>query len=328
MAVLSLAFLTLMTLALPHAFIALPAEAAAEIGGAAESARAGAMAPLERARMLTLSATIGLLILAVPFWAEAVVRLGWIERGRPGCGVRRADRRRAVHVLACALVPPLRPGLSPATMRGRVWLPAFGWRVVSRPLGRRVQRAFGWPMLAVGLLILPVLAAEVALAEQVRGHAGLALGLDVATRVIWFAFALEFLIVLAVTPRKIEYAVRHWVDLVIILLPFAAFLRGLQVLRAGQLLKAQQMSKLAATYRLRGLAVKLLQAVLLLRVLERLSDGIAKRRIDKIRETISRRREEIGDLETEMHDLRAGLARRLRAKRAARREARHNEARP
>ena len=336
MVVLALAFLALMTLALPHTFVVLPEEAASAVAAEIEvlepsaaveaEAPAAKLSPLERAHLLTMTAVVGLVILAIPFWAEAVVRLLWIERGPLGaCGVPRADRKRVLHVIACALVPPLRPGLNPAKMRERCWLPIFGWRVTSRPLSRRVQKLFGIPMLLIGLLILPVLLAEMALAEQVRQHAALALGLDIATRLIWFAFALEFLILLAVTPRKVEYAVRHWVDLVIILLPFAAFLRSLQVVRAGQLLKAQQMSKLAVTYRLRGLAIKVLQAVLLLRVLENLSDGMAKKRIRKVRETIARRTEEISELNAELIELRASLAERLRKKRLAKRKSESEE---
>jgi hypothetical protein len=313
MVVLAIAFIGLMTLALPHAFVSLD-----QVHDAVDLREA--LSPLERAQLLTTTAASGLALLAIPFWLEAGVRLFWLERPDPErCGVPRLRRSRVLHILVCALVPPLRTGLSPATLPGRVWLPGLGWRMSSRPLSRRVQRAMGVPMLAIGLLILPVLVMEVAFAKLVREHEALALGLDVATRVIWLAFALEFVLLLAVTPRKLEHAVRHWVDLVIILLPFAAFLRSLQVLRAAQLLKAQQMSKLAATYRLRGLAIKLLQALLLLRVLENLSDGLARRRIAKVRETIDRRQEEIGELEHELVDLRSGLARRLWVKRRRKR---------
>ncbi len=317
---LSLAFLGLMTLALPHSFIAADGEDLPDIQEVRQMPRAQ-RSPLERAELLTHSAAIGLAVLAIPFWVEAAARLIWVERGPTGtCGVPRPSKRRTMHLVACALVPPLRPGLSPASMPGRTWLPIFGWRVASRPLSRRVQKAFSIPMIGIGLLILPVLALELTAADYIHSVHGLALGLDVATRIIWFAFALEFLVMLAVTPRKLEYATRHWVDLVIILLPFAAFLRSFQIIRAGQILKAQRMSKLAQTYRLRGLAVKLLQAVLMLRVLETLSDGMAKKRIDKVRETMRRHREELQELDEELVELRSTLASRLRRKRAKRRE--------
>ena len=222
-------------------------------------------------------------------------------------------------MIAGCLVPPVRVGLTPASLPGRMWLPIFGWRRTTKTLSRRVQRAFGVPMLLIGLLILPVLVTEFAFADVMRDKVGVATGVDVATRLIWLAFALEFTVLLAVTPRQIEYVKTHWVDLVIILLPFLAFLRSLQLIRVGQLMKAQKLSKLAATYRLRGLAVKVLQSILVLRVLENISAGLAKRRIDKVRENIHRRVEEIAELQEEMVVLRQELAVRLKKKRAKRR---------
>ena len=317
MVLLSLLFLAVMTLALPHTFVTLPGEVAASEMTPGMVARASA---LERIDRISHWAVGVLVVLAIPFWLEAIARLLVLERGPAGtCLVPRPTTRRKLQLLAGCLVPPIRTGLSPATLPGRMWLPLFGWRKTTRVLARHVQRAFGMPMLVVGLLILPVLIAEFAFADVLARNAGLATGVDVATRVIWLAFALEFTVMLAVTPRKLEYAIRHWVDLVIILLPFLAFLRSLQVVRVGQLIRAQRISQLAATYRLRGLAVKLLQAILVLRVLESISDALARRRIMKVHEQMHRRAEEIEEMQQEMVELRAELAKRIRRKRAKRR---------
>ena len=304
---LALVFLVVMAPALPHAFVSI--DDGASTGGT----------PAQRLTLLNNLAVAALLVLAAPFWIEAILRLAYVERptgrrsGAPG-----PSRGRIAWILCCALVPPLRTGLHPATMRGHMWLPLIGWRRTSARLARQVQRAFGMPMLLIGLLILPVLVGELLLSQQVQASPGLALGLDVATRLIWLAFALEFIIMMAVTPRRTEYAFRHWVDLVIILLPFVAFLRSLRVLRAGQLLKAQQMSQLARTYRLRAVAVKLLQALLLLRVLEGISERAAKGRISRLRDQITRRHAEIEELQAELRELRLELARRKRSKRSRR----------
>ena len=311
MTVLALVFLAVMTLALPHSFIS--------VDDAEVIATPSRLTPLERSRLLSITAAGVLALLAIPFWAESLTRLLYVENGAAACGVPRATRSRKFHLIAVALVPPLRATLNPATLPERAWLPLMGWRRETRHLSRHVQKAFGIPMLLVGLLILPVLGIEMAFSDLVYEHEGLALGLDCATRLIWLAFALEFLVVLSVTPRKLEYAIRHWVDLVIILLPFLAFLRSLQIIRAGQLLRAGRMSKLASTYRLRGLAVKLLQAFLMLRVLENASETMARKKIDRVRETIGRREEEIQDLRAELKEMRSGLARRLRERRAAKR---------
>ncbi|MEM1013918.1 MAG: hypothetical protein AAGI46_17060, partial [Planctomycetota bacterium] len=275
--------------------------------------------PLERSAMLSVAARITLVFIALPFWAEFFLRIVWIERGRSDCRVPAWRRTRLAHLLAVALVPPLRPTLGPASMRRWNWLPGLGWRRDTRELARKVQRAIGGPMLFIALLILPVLLVQMLFDDVVQNVESLALALDVAIRLIWLAFTVEFLVVLSVTPRKLEHAIKHWVDLIIILLPFAAFARTLRLVRLGQLMRAGQMTKLASTYRLRGLAVKLMQAVLMLRVLESVSGSMARRRIAKIEETIERRREEIADLEQERREVRSDLARRLAEQRAKKR---------
>lgn len=352
---LALIFLAVMAPALPHAFMTLPDEAAGQVAvdGGGGDATYGSSAAREPASdpgaesatseprslpqaesrrhwqhlgLVNDLAVVALLLLAAPFWIEAFGRLAYIERGRPGDVVPRPSRGRVLYILCCALVPPLRAGLHPASMRGHMWLPLFGWRRTSLRLSRRVQKAFGVPMLGIGLLILPVLIGEIFFSRQVQASPGLALGLDVATRLIWLAFALEFVVMMAVTPRRTEYAMRHWVDVVIILLPFVAFLRSLQMLRAGQVLRAQRMSQFARVYRLRGVAVKLLQAVLMLRVLEGLSERAARRRIAGIREQIRYRQAEVVDLHEELRQLRGELAQKKRKRLERRRRRRRTRA--
>ena len=328
MVLLAAVFIVVMTLALPHSFTTIEGGAgvAAVLDEADEALEVTQTpGPLERSERLSIAARLTLVLLAVPFWIEVLARLAWVERGPADCGVGRASFKRSAHLVAVALVPPLRPTLAPASMLAWNWLPGLGWRRTTRDLVRRVQRVLGKPMLLIALLILPVLLIQVVFKDAVQQYEGLALGLDIAIRLIWLAFTVEFLLVLSVSPRKMEYAVRQWVDLVIILLPFVAFARTLRLVRAGQLLRAGQMTKLASTYRLRGLAIKTMQAVLMLRVLENVSGVMAKRRINQIGETIARRREEISDLHAERRELRQDLAKRLWERRARRRQKRRAE---
>ncbi len=324
MVLLAVAFIAVMTLALPHSFTTLDGYpgAAGVVNEVATDAdpiltKPG---PLERSQNLSIAARLTLVLLAIPFWIEMILRLVYVENGGRDCGVPRWTKVRAAHLLAVALVPPLRPTVAPASMLAWNWLPGLGWRRTTRELARHAQRALGMPMLLIALLILPVLLTQMLLDDLIVRYQLLALGLDIAIRLIWLAFTVEFLVVLSVTPRKLEYATRHWVDLLIILLPFVAFARTLRLVRVGQLMRAGQMTKLASTYRLRGLAVKLMQAVVMLRVLESVSGVMARRRIDKIDETILRREEEIADLKAERIELRTDLARRLREQRRRRRE--------
>jgi hypothetical protein len=199
----------------------------------------------------------GLTFLWPFFIAEAVWRLLQRDRSEPAW-------KPYGHFVLIGLVPPLRIGVrSPAPDRA-LWLPSLGWRVVDRDLYRRLERFFSVPMIVIALMVLPLLAIEYGWSEQVERSEGLQLFLAIGTAVIWFAFAIEFIVMVSVAPRKLAYCASHWVDLAIILLPLVQFLPLLRLLRVGRVLRLEQLSRMGRVYRLRGLSLRAWRAVLLL----------------------------------------------------------------
>ena len=61
--------------------------------------------------------------------------------------------------------------------------------------------------------------------------------------------SLDAIVMVSLAPKKLDYCKRHWINLVIIVLPLVAFLRTLQLFNFLRIAKA---SKLAKVYRLRG----------------------------------------------------------------------------
>jgi voltage-gated potassium channel len=179
--------------------------------------------------------------------------------------------------------------LKPATSDACIWLPRLGWQRPDRELRKRLERAFSAPMMVIAAMILPVLAVDLMWWEQVRELPWLSITLDVATRLIWLAFAVEFFVVLAVATRKVRYCTEHWVDVAIILLPFVSFLRIARVLRVGQIFRGGRMVQLARTYRLRGLLTRVVRALLLLKLVERYSPWAAEKRLGGLKASLARK---------------------------------------
>lgn len=244
---------------------------------------------------------IGMMVLWPAFWLEAAVRAAWINRPA-------FNRSRAIYLLLGCIVPPLRLGLQPANLPGRVWLPLAGFRKVGRPLARRMERALSAPMLVMALMILPVLALEFIFSRQVEASPALQLTLDLATRMIWLAFALELVVLVAASRDKIGYCVAHWIDVAIVILPLISFLRVLRLLRLSSVVRASRIGQIARTYRLRALGLRMLRALLLLRILERFSTRVAEKRIAMLESTVEKRQREIAELQEEIRELREHLA--------------------
>jgi voltage-gated potassium channel len=211
----------------------------------------------------------------------------------------------------CLLIfvcPPLRIGLSNPEMGGKIWLPRHGWCKGDEELREQLEKYFGIPMIVIALMILPILLVEFGLKEQIAEHLWLRVLLHVSTGTIWFAFAMEFILMCSVADKKLRYCREHWLDLAIILLPFISFLRSLRAVRAtrlAKLAKVQQLTKLGRVYRLRGLAVKGLRAMLLFEVLNRILSVTPEKQIATLRERMAEKESEIRALRRRIASLEA-----------------------
>ncbi|MGC6448493.1 MAG: potassium channel protein [Rubripirellula sp.] len=189
---------------------------------------------------------------------------------------KKEHRRFHYFTLLFCVCPSLRLCAPSPEMDHRIWLPGMGWRHPNKRLRRRLERRFSLPMFVIALMILPVLLVEYFLKAQVIAHPSLRIAIHVSTGIIWFAFAFEFIVLVAVARKKFAYCKTHWLDIVIILIPLFSFLRTLQVMRASQI------SKMARVYRLRGTAVRALRALILLEFFQRFAARDPAVRIDRM----------------------------------------------
>lgn len=229
---------------------------------------------------------LGAMALLYPaFWIEA----GW-RAMRQDSWTRSA--------LWCGLLPILRIGLRDPVAGGQLWLPRFGWRTVDDQLAKDVDRALSTPMLLISLAVLPVVAVEYVYAEKLEAEPRLAQLTAIATAVIWWAFTVEFVLMVSLTSKKLAYCKQHWLDIIIILLPVVAFLRAL---RLGRLLRLQSLGKTVRMYKLRGVAMRTYRALLLVDAIARLIHGRPEQRLAKLRR-------QLADQEAALDQLRADIA--------------------
>lgn len=255
------------------------------------------------------AAGIGLQILWPVFLIEFIVRRRWIERGL-GTWPRIAGQ-----LLVC-VAPPLRLLVSPLTAQRCVYLPGLGWARVGRSLYRNLERGFSTPMIVIALMILPALALEFLWRKELLEWPALSLTVDISTRLIWLAFAVELLFMLAATRDKISYCITHWLDVVIVLFPLVAFLRVLQVIRVAEMGRLVQMSRV---YRVRALSLRGWRALLLLKGLEKYSLFVAEHRVAHLRKSLQKKLHDVDDLRCHIEELERHLDC-CRAEKASRRD--------
>ena len=198
------------------------------------------------------------------------------------------------------LLPPLRLGARDHATGRSIWLPIIGWQEVDEALQSRVAKAFSVPMIVIALMVLPLMAAEFAWANRLSESPRLALAAQTATGLIWLAFTLEFIVMISIVEKKLQYCRQHWVDLAVILLPLAAFLRAA---RLGRLLRLQQLTRTARVYRMRGLLLKAWHSLLLLDAIDRIVRGSPEARLTKLHTMLAEKEQELQQIRDEIRRL-------------------------
>jgi voltage-gated potassium channel len=103
----------------------------------------------------------------------------------------------------------------------------------------RFERATELPLLILALAMIPLLLAPVVVDLNDTAEATV-LALD---WFIWRAFALEYVIRLALTEQRAKFVRQQWPDLLIIVVPF---LRPLRIMRSARALRLLRLGRLAA----------------------------------------------------------------------------------
>jgi voltage-gated potassium channel len=235
-------------------------------------------------------------VLHLAFVAEAVFHL------------LAGNRMRAWHWWS-VLLPPLRLG-APDHLDGKfLWLPVWHWQPVDRFLESRLRSFFSLPLMALAVLVLPLVIAELFWMETLLAHPAWLLAVEIMTAVIWMAFVIEFVLQLSTTKRKWGYAIRNWIDVVVILLPLLAFLRGA---RLARLIRMNQLTRTARVYRVRGLILRAWRALLALELVEKVLWRNKRALIARLEEQLMDRelevqhlRKRIEHLRTQIHDQQA-----------------------
>ncbi len=212
-------------------------------------------------------------------------------------------------LLLVALVPPFRMAISARRPNHRVWLPVFGWRDVSAASVFEMEQRTAIPMLLATALIVPVLIVDFGFSSAVEGSVALQVTLAGLMAMIWFSFALEFVVMVSLAPKKLAYCKKHWINIVIIILPLVAFLRSLQLFRFLRMAKA---GKLVRAYRLRGLITRSLKIALAFNLIERIMSMKPERYVASLEEKIAEREQELAELRAKLEQAKRTVAERAK----------------
>jgi voltage-gated potassium channel len=212
------------------------------------------------------------------------------------------------------LFPPARLGARDHVSGRHIWLPLVGWRAASRDLAHALIRFFSVPMICIALLVVPVLCLEFFFSELLQARPRLLLLVEGTSAFIWAAFVVEFVIVVSVVDRPWRYCRQNWINLAVIILPAIAFLR---IARIGRLIAAKQIVGTSRVFRLRGLLFRAWRGIVSLDVIDMILRRDPEVRLERTRQLLADKEEEMDVLRKEIARLQMQVASRSDAENAS-----------
>jgi len=114
---------------------------------------------------------------------------------------------------------------------------------------------------------------------------------------------------LSSTDKRLSYIKKNWIDLAIILLPLVSFLRSFRVLRLARLAKVQKLAKMGRVFRMRGLFMKTMRALMLFGFINRLLRITPEKRLAKLNALYDEQAEELAELKSEIEEVEQSILR-------------------
>ncbi len=242
-------------------------------------------------------------------WMKGALWLTWMAIvAEAVAGVRTApDGFKAAfkRLLLVCFIPPFRMTIASSVPHQSIWLPGLGWLRTGKEQLERLENRTALPMMLITGLIVPVIGAEMFFIDQVEQSFWLMVVVYALTALIWIAFVGEFILLVSVAERKVDYCKANWLNIVIILLPLIAFLRTLRLFRFLGVVNA---SKLMRAYRLRGLATRAMQLALLFNLLDRMMKRNPQKYRAHLEEKIRAKEEELENLKVKLQEVQAMVA--------------------
>lgn len=240
-------------------------------------------------------------IIALGIWIWFVFEFILFVRASRGMRHFPKQIRRGLVVL---IFPAFRVAQRSFSRPGKIWLPFMGWKKKNKKLFRKLTHAFSVPMICVVLLVLPIMAIELFRPVWIEDLPWVRNLLGVGQQFIWLAFAYEFVVMIAASFKRVSYCFRHWIDLLIILLPIFLFVVPfLNLLPIVRLARLGSLAGLTQMLRMKRLGLKVFQLLALLASTKQIGKNYHKRRIEKLHDLIDDREDELEDLREELAKL-------------------------
>lgn len=170
--------------------------------------------------------------------------------------------------LSILLIPPLQFASRRCHDVDQIWL-GWSWHQVSPELYKEIQPFFLYSVLVTSTIMIPFWLLELLAPRFLSNNPFIYHFLNIGNAIVWSIFVTELIIMLSIIEKKREYLIKHWLELLIIVLPMFALLRFVRLANTARLIKLLKTQRMLNLYRSRSVLNRLVAIILFFQIIER-----------------------------------------------------------
>jgi len=178
---------------------------------------------------------------------------------------------------------------------------SFRWQLVTPDLYTHIEKKFLYPILLLSLIMIPFWITEIFYPEKLTTHPLFIHLINRGNALIWILFVTEFFILFSIAEKRMDYLKKHWMEILIIILPMLALTRFVLISRSLYLIRIQHFLNI---YRSKVVLNRIIRILVILDLVKR----FYKRRnpekyLIRLQKQLTEKEKEISDLKTQISEM-------------------------
>ncbi len=177
----------------------------------------------------------------------------------------------------------------------------FRWNLVTADLYTYIEKRFLYPILLISIIMIPFWITEIFYPERLSNHPVFIHIINQGNALIWVLFVTEFFILFSIAEKRMDYLKKHWMEILIIILPMLALTRFILISRSLYFVRLQRFLNI---YRSKIVLKRIIRILVILELVKRFYERRnPKKYLKRLQDKLTEKENEINDLKIQISEM-------------------------
>ncbi len=185
----------------------------------------------------------------------------------------------------------------------------FSWKKVTPELYAHIEKKFLYPILIISVIMIPFWITEIFYPAKMTSDPLFHHFINRGNALIWVLFVTEFFILFSIAEKRMDYLKKHWMEILIIILPMLALTRFILISRSlfftkNAVLFGMKIQRILNIYRSRVVLNRVIRILVIIDIVKRFYQRRnPEKYLTRLQNQLKEKEQEIIELKTQIREM-------------------------